>query len=99
MTQPNEPNPSDAANDAQAPEEASPQTFEQALEKLEAIVAEIEEGRVSLEESIDRYAEGTTLVKRCRKILDQAEKKIQLLAKGEEDELLADGELEDDAEA
>lgn len=76
----------------------TPQSFEQALEKLEAIVEEIEQGRVSLEESIDRYAEGTTLVKRCRAILDKAEKKIQLLAQGEGDELVDDGELDDDAE-
>jgi exodeoxyribonuclease VII small subunit len=96
MTQPNESNPTADTTDSQAAENAQPQTFEQALEKLEAIVAEIEEGRVSLEESIDRYAEGTTLVKRCRKILDEAEKKIQLLAKGDDDELLAAGELEDD---
>ncbi|MBS3820596.1 MAG: exodeoxyribonuclease VII small subunit [Planctomycetes bacterium] len=73
-----------------------PMTFEQAIEKLETIVDEIEDGRVSLEESIDRYAEGTKLVKRCRAILDQAEKKIQMLAKGEGDELTPDGELADD---
>jgi exodeoxyribonuclease VII small subunit len=73
----------------------TPMTFEQALAKLERIVGEIEQGRVSLEESIDRYAEGTKLVKRCRSILDEAEKKIQLLARGEGDELTAAGELED----
>ena len=34
-------------------------TFEEALEKLETLVTEIEEGKVSLEESIEKYAEGT----------------------------------------
>jgi len=57
-------------------------TFEQALEKLEQIVSQIEEGKVSLEESIDKYAEGIKLIKQCRDILETAEKKIQLLAKG-----------------
>lgn len=71
-------------------------TFEQALEKLEQIVAEIEEGKVPLEESIEKYAEGIELVKQCRGILDKAEQKIQLLARGEDGEVEPAGELEDD---
>jgi exodeoxyribonuclease VII small subunit len=94
MTEPHQNNP----DTDQAPADNAEMNFEQALERLETIVAEIEDGRVSLEESIDRYAQGTKLVKRCRAILDQAEKKIQLLAKGEGDELTDDGEL-DDADA
>ena len=75
-------------------------TFEQAMERLEKIVAEIEEGKVSLEESIQRYAEGIELIKQCRGILDTAEQKIQLLAKGEGQDLQAVGELpEDDSDA
>ena len=69
--------------------------FEEALEKLEQIVSQIEEGKVSLEDSIDKYAEGIKLVKQCRGILDSAEKKIQLLAKGEGETLQPAGELED----
>ena len=68
-------------------------TFEKALEKLEAIVTAIEEGQVPLEESIDKYAEGIELVKRCRAILDKAEKKIQLLSREEGDVLRVTGEL------
>ena len=71
-------------------------TFEQALAKLEQIVSQIEEGKVSLEESIDKYAEGIRLVQQCRTILDSAEKKIQLLAKGEGDTLEPAGELDED---
>ena len=69
--------------------------FEQALEKLETIVSEIEDGRASLEESIGKYAEGIRLIKQCRKILDAAEKKIQLLAKDEDGELKPAGSLEE----
>ncbi|MFP4105048.1 MAG: exodeoxyribonuclease VII small subunit [Phycisphaerae bacterium] len=68
-------------------------TFEQALEKLEIIVAEIEGGKASLEESIEKYSEGTRLIKQCRVILESAEKKIQLLSKGEDDQLEPTGEL------
>ena len=71
-------------------------TFEQALQKLEKIVTEIEQGKVSLEESIDKYAEGQELIKQCRAILDTAEKKIQLLAKAEGDQVAPAGELEED---
>jgi exodeoxyribonuclease VII small subunit len=70
-------------------------TFEEALRKLEEIVAAIESGEVPLEESIDKYAEGIRLVKHCRGILDRAEKRIQLLAKGEGETLGPAGELED----
>ena len=70
-------------------------TFEQALEKLEQIVAEIEEGKVPLEESIERYAEGIKLVGKCREILDAAEKKIQILARDERGAFVPAGELDD----
>ncbi|MBN1554269.1 MAG: exodeoxyribonuclease VII small subunit [Phycisphaerae bacterium] len=74
-------------------------TFEAALETLETIVSQIESGKVSLEESIEKYAEGTRLIETCRGILDQAEKKIQLLAKTEGDTLAPEGELADEAES
>ncbi len=73
----------------------STKTFEQALEELEKIVAEIEGGKVPLEKSIEKYAQGIELVKQCRTILDSAEKKIQLLAKAEGEALGPAGELED----
>ncbi len=70
-------------------------TFEQALGKLERIVSQIEEGKISLEESIDRYADGIELIKQCRTILDTAEKKIQLLTNREGQSLEPSGELEE----
>ena len=73
-------------------------TFEQAMEKLEAIVSAIEAGEVPLEESIDKYAQGIELVKRCRAILEKAERKIQLLGRGEDGSLAVTGELPEDAE-
>jgi len=70
-------------------ETAEPQpTFEQAYERLTAIAAELEGGEISLDQSIERYEEGMKLIARCQKILEQAEAKIELLAKR------ADGTLE-----
>ena len=56
-----------------------PKTFEQALADLEAIVAEVEAGKVGLEESIAKYEQGMKLVKHCRTILDAAEKRIETI--------------------
>ncbi len=71
-------------------------TFEQALGELEKIVSQIENGEVSLEQSIEKYAEGVELDKQCREILDAAEKKIQLLSRGADGSITQTGELEDD---
>ena len=72
-------------------------TFEEALAKLEEIVSQIEGGKVPLEESIEKYAQGIELIKLCRGILDSAEKKIQVLAKGEGGSARVSGELEEPA--
>lgn len=50
--------------------------YEQAVEHLEAIVEQIESGRIGLEDSIKAYERGVALVARCRQILDRAEQKI-----------------------
>lgn len=78
--------------------DVKPLKFEEALSKLEEIVSQIEAGKVSLEESIEKYGQGIALIKQCRGILDQAEKKIQLLGRGEGDSLQVEGELEENAE-
>lgn len=79
--------------------DVKPLKFEEALSKLEEIVSRIEEGKVSLEESIEKYGQGIALIKQCRAILDQAEKKIQLLGRGEGQSLQVEGELQEDQES
>jgi exodeoxyribonuclease VII small subunit len=54
-------------------------TFEEALTQLEQIAEQIEEGKIGLEESIDKYEQGMALVKQCRAILSKAEQRIQEL--------------------
>ena len=70
-------------------------TFEQSMARLEQIVGEIEQGRVPLEKSIERYAEGIELIKHCRGVIERAEEKIRILAKGEGGALEPAGELAD----
>jgi exodeoxyribonuclease VII small subunit len=57
----------------------NPPSFEDALTRLESIVRQIEEGRIGLEESIKLYEQGIGLLSHCRKVLDQAELRIQTL--------------------
>lgn len=55
-------------------------SFEQAIERLEQIVAEMEGAELPLEEVLKKYEEGTRLVRFCSQKLDEAEKKIELLS-------------------
>ena len=63
-------------------------TFEEALEQLETIAEQIEQGKIGLEESIAQYERGMGLIKQCREILSKAEQRIQQLQER------ADGTLE-----
>ena len=57
-------------------------SFEDAMNRLESIVTQMEQGSVSLEESLALFEEGTKLVKHCAKQLDEAELKVVRLMKG-----------------
>lgn len=60
--------------------------FEEAMEKLEKIANELENGELTLEESLNKFEEGMKLSKKCNEIIENAEKKITVL-------LQKDGEL------
>lgn len=59
-------------------------TFEQAIEKLEAIVAELEQGDLTLEETLKKFEQGMELSKFCTEKLNQAEQKLKKLVKTED---------------
>ncbi len=56
-------------------------SFEESLTKLEEIVAKLEGGDLSLEDSVKLFEEGTRLSADCRKQLDEAEGKVEMLVK------------------
>jgi len=58
--------------------------FEDALNKLEKIVSQLEEGDISLEESLKLFEEGIRLSRFCNQKLDEAEKRVEILLKGED---------------
>ena len=56
--------------------------FEQAMKQLEEIVAKLERGDISLEDSIAAYERGELLKKRCEGLLKQAEARIEKIKLG-----------------
>ena len=55
--------------------------FEECLQRLEKIVQELEKGEVPLEKSLALFEEGMQLSSTCRKELEQAEGKVEILLK------------------
>jgi exodeoxyribonuclease VII small subunit len=55
--------------------------FEECLQRLEKIVGELEKGEISLEKSLALFEEGMQLSNACRKELEQAEGKVEILLK------------------
>jgi exodeoxyribonuclease VII small subunit len=57
--------------------------FEDALQRLERIVDQLEAGNLPLEESLTVFEEGVGLARHCARYLDEAEKRIELLTRDE----------------
>lgn len=53
--------------------------FEEALERLQQLVARLEDGNISLTEAMDAYEQGVKYLKHGYQLLEQAERKIELL--------------------
>lgn len=70
---------SDKKTKEHAGEMAEEMSFEAALKRLEEVVAELEGGRLSLEDSLSRFEEGMRLSKLCQEKLKSVELKIEKL--------------------
>ena len=66
-------------------------TFENSMAELEEVVAKLEAGDVTLDESLKLFEQGIKLANSCSKKLDEAEKKVKILTAG------ADGEMKEEA--
>jgi exodeoxyribonuclease VII small subunit len=55
-------------------------SFEESLDELEKIVAELESGKLGLSDALARYEEGVKHLKGCQQLLEMAERKIELLS-------------------
>jgi exodeoxyribonuclease VII small subunit len=64
----------------------SKMSFEEAIKELTSIVSKIEQGQIPLQDSLEQYERGMTLIKHCRGILQQAEKRIEKISAEEKSE-------------
>ena len=62
-------------------------SFEENMKKLEEIAVELEKGDLDLDSSVAKFEEGMKISKKCSEMLENAEKKITMLIKGEGGEL------------
>lgn len=57
-------------------------TFEAALAELEQVVADMESGKLPLEESLAAYQRGAELLQQCRSRLEDAQQQVRILEDG-----------------
>lgn len=66
----------ESPSDAGSPPPVEELDFEKAAEELESIIDRLERGDVALEDSLEAYGRGQSLLARCRGILDHAAARI-----------------------
>lgn len=84
----------------------SKMNFEASLKDLEEVASSLESGELGLDESIKEFEKGVKLAKFCHDKLEEAERKIEILQKGEDNEVKSrpvkiksdTGEVEDDGD-
>ncbi len=69
------------ASERQGPD-AGEETYDAIVARLERVVGDLESGQLTLEQSIERFAEGVRLAKDASKKLDEAERRVELLVRG-----------------
>jgi exodeoxyribonuclease VII small subunit len=57
--------------------------FEETVGQLERVIEELESGELSLESSLEAFEKGVGLVRRAEAILNDAEKRVEILLKGQ----------------
>ena len=65
-------------------------SFEDAVQRLEEIVAELENSEIKLDDMLRLYEEGSELIKLCLSKLDDVEKKISILSADDENSVKED---------
>jgi len=57
----------------------NPSLFEDSMDELEKLVEQMEQGEISLEESLKAFERGIKLTRTCQQALQEAEQKVQIL--------------------
>lgn len=74
----------DGEADLASESESSP-SFEESLAKLQTIIAELESGKLTLDDSLQRYESGVEQLRLCHRSLAQVEQRIRVLVNIDED--------------
>ncbi len=59
-------------------------SFEESIKELTNIVGKIEQGQIPLQDSLQQYERGMSLIQHCRTILQKAEKRIEKITESED---------------
>jgi exodeoxyribonuclease VII small subunit len=72
-------------------------TLEESLTEITQLIDKMEHSELTLEQSLNNFERGITLVKHCQKILDEAEQKVQILIQNNnQEELISYGDADKD---
>ena len=71
-------------------------SFEENIEKLEEILSKLEDEKLSLDMSVKLYEEGMKLVSTCNRELEDVERKIKILTRGDDGQIVEASITEDD---
>ena len=71
------------------PAEAAPEPYDKLVERLAKLVEQLEGGELSLEQSIETFAEGVRLAREAGKKLDEAEQRVEQLLRAEDGSVAA----------
>ncbi len=71
-------------------------TYEEAIQRLEEVVKQLESGEVPLQKSMELFEEGVALAKFCSQQLDDAEAKVQVLLQKDGENLREAFDIEGD---
>lgn len=69
--------------------------LEDSLNEIAALIEKMERGELSLEQSLDTFQRGITLIKHAQKILQEAEQKVEVLIQNNQQSDLANFEVKD----
>ncbi len=73
-----------ASGPGQIPAEAREPGFDQVLDRLRQVVTRLEQGNLSLEQSLVMFEEGVKLSRRGSEVLDAAERRVEVLVRGDD---------------
>ena len=83
------------ASEPKGPKSETAESYDQAVARLEKVVGELEAGSLSLEQSLEKFAEGMGLARDAQRKLEEAERRIEKLvraADGSEQAVPLDGD-------